>query len=499
MKKVFLILLFVPIFSTAQNWHSVPVGQHNIYRVSVTGPDSMWDGYVRNIYIDSVINNTNGTQFNFYKSQRRNELEIIDTANGPSWLGRSVFRESNGDEYFLNKYLDTVRIKTRANLNESWIVTFDTAGIKHYEATVIGLDTMTIDGVLDSIKKIDVQAYIGSNATASIYNTYQIVLSKANGFYQTIDFYGFPEYENASIETSQWDSASEAYPILPYIHTRLDSSLINRNYNSLDLSWRYQAGNEILIETGRQGFQAEDYTYDSIISVMTLHPDTFIVNSKRVEITYNPPTMGNPPVQVFTSNIIVDTVYRDNGNKKLKDKIFEDRVFGLLQGFYAWHWTFIDSFCQDKIIVRDTFGGLSPLSGSQREQDWYYEGAGIFLKDFFSTNGAVINHIAPRLIYYNFNGCKYGTYFPLWPQNTNNLSNKNNLFKIYPNPISGILHIDSEHEWQKVEIISLQGKIVKSFLYKERKAMDIASLTNGLYILKVSTPSGNFIYKILKE
>ena len=57
------------------------------------------------MYVESVVINFGSTQYNFYKSLRKDENELLDSTWGPTWLGRFSVRENTGDELFLNKYL----------------------------------------------------------------------------------------------------------------------------------------------------------------------------------------------------------------------------------------------------------------------------------------------------------------------------------------------------------------------------------------------------------
>lgn len=73
--------------------------------------------------------------------------------------------------------------------------------------------------------------------------------------------------------------------------------------------------------------------------------------------------------------------------------------------------------------------------------------------------------------------------------------------KIYPNPVSGILHISSEHYFEKgteVEIINTLGQTVLKLNYSDE--IDVSSLSQGCYTMKIiSADKRQFHSKFLKD
>ncbi|MGM0613900.1 MAG: T9SS type A sorting domain-containing protein, partial [Bacteroidota bacterium] len=68
--------------------------------------------------------------------------------------------------------------------------------------------------------------------------------------------------------------------------------------------------------------------------------------------------------------------------------------------------------------------------------------------------------------------------------------------EIYPNPTSGVLHIDSDG-FQLARLYSLDGRMM---IESRENIVDLSSLCKGVYLLKVTT-SENVIFtsKIIKE
>jgi len=72
--------------------------------------------------------------------------------------------------------------------------------------------------------------------------------------------------------------------------------------------------------------------------------------------------------------------------------------------------------------------------------------------------------------------------------------------KIYPNPTSGMLKIESSGlRVENVIIYDVFGKIQKIENWKTEKAIDISHLPTGVYFVKISTEAGEVVRKVLKE
>lgn len=69
--------------------------------------------------------------------------------------------------------------------------------------------------------------------------------------------------------------------------------------------------------------------------------------------------------------------------------------------------------------------------------------------------------------------------------------------KIYPNPTSDIVRIESNEIITQAELYNLQGQIIKSEFSNNN--IDMRNVATGLYILKLKTKEGSVTFKILKE
>jgi len=106
----------------------------------------------------------------------------------PSYLGYQVIIKNDGYNLLFNQYNDTIKIKTNAQLGESWQA-FDIPDLRPITATVIEHETMEYLGRIDSVKTIQFKV-INGNLAHYLLNTIQI--SKHFGLVNFIDLRDFP-------------------------------------------------------------------------------------------------------------------------------------------------------------------------------------------------------------------------------------------------------------------------------------------------------------------
>ncbi|MBI2279642.1 MAG: T9SS type A sorting domain-containing protein [Bacteroidetes bacterium] len=74
----------------------------------------------------------------------------------------------------------------------------------------------------------------------------------------------------------------------------------------------------------------------------------------------------------------------------------------------------------------------------------------------------------------------------------------NTLVRIYPNPTSTLLTIDTELVIKEVVVIDIAGQIIKSVVPKANK-IDVSNLSNGIYFIKVVGEEQTIIQKFVKQ
>lgn len=71
---------------------------------------------------------------------------------------------------------------------------------------------------------------------------------------------------------------------------------------------------------------------------------------------------------------------------------------------------------------------------------------------------------------------------------------------VYPNPTTGILHIEfNQQNIFSVQIINLQGQTVKKETLKDNAGLDISALPDGFYVVKIDGDKSSSVIKVLKQ
>jgi YbbR domain-containing protein len=68
---------------------------------------------------------------------------------------------------------------------------------------------------------------------------------------------------------------------------------------------------------------------------------------------------------------------------------------------------------------------------------------------------------------------------------------------LYPNPTSGLLHIDSDQAVEKIEVYDLLGREV--IASGSETQVDLSTLSSGVYLVKVHVENEVHVRKVLKE
>lgn len=82
----------------------------------------------------------------------------------------------------------------------------------------------------------------------------------------------------------------------------------------------------------------------------------------------------------------------------------------------------------------------------------------------------------------------------------NDLVKKDSNLKIYPNPVSDILNIDSASKIKSVKIYDLSGKnVLTEVIDTNKPAINVSSLSSGTYLITAETETGLQSSKIIKK
>ncbi|MEI8280204.1 MAG: T9SS type A sorting domain-containing protein [Bacteroidota bacterium] len=463
--------------------------------------------YLRGIRIDSTT--VQGSNFFYYPfhTQRFAGSQLTNINNG-SWLGYSVIQLSDGTFLFDNMWGDTVIIKTQASVGSTWTFYNDTSS-RNYIATVTAVDTMTVLGNIDSIKKITISAYNGSTAAPSdAVNNFQLILSKNYGFVQIFDLFTFPyrrpdtsfyqtglDYHLDTVCRGVWPAGpnynNSIFKIIDYkVPTFLDMF----NYNIGDIFETEYSYN--INDNNQTTFTSDMYIVDTIVGKTIVDPYHTHYDTKRgmnrteTHILYN----GiNYPTIIKNYYMYFGPIGYDVDTSQLAhtDKIPEE--YGL-----------------DSLIYynpKDTSNGYTGLLyyltmyPNPNYIEWcptqYNFKAGSYpinMQNCATSFNATFPYDEPYDTILRFtviNGVASGNYIPLNPRlGVNDI--KENEFKLYPNPANEIIHIQfNKQENCTVSIINMMGQALLSEQCNgPSTTIPISDIPTGIYDVRIQIDNG---------
>ncbi|MDC1370957.1 T9SS type A sorting domain-containing protein [Flavobacteriales bacterium] len=78
----------------------------------------------------------------------------------------------------------------------------------------------------------------------------------------------------------------------------------------------------------------------------------------------------------------------------------------------------------------------------------------------------------------------------------NTLTEKQQEFKVFPNPFTSLITVNSDVEIEQLELISLSGKTVA---ISANSSIEINELPSGIYLLRISTEKSVYVKKVVKK
>ncbi|HOZ52334.1 MAG TPA: T9SS type A sorting domain-containing protein [Chitinophagaceae bacterium] len=528
MKKYVLLFLLVFSYSLcfSQNWKGISNSDTTFFIAATLPADSEWNGLLRCVWVESSSIIGSDSLFSFNRSIRESSTLCADT-NADSWLGTSMIRTVNGIEYYNNSVGDSLEFHTWSNLSDTWKVISDSNGIDFY-ATVTNVYTTTIDGTLDSIKEMNLQAWQGATMIANYYNNMVIKLSKEHGFISIMQLEIFPYRTWAD-----YYDVAFLHPALPYLHSRIGNS-INIDFNHIDLTTKYSPGNEWIYEYS-QGYGEYDNmplspewfgtittNHDSIINANLLSPTAIEYTFQRKQNILDKVNSYNTSTGLFTQSIgtansisiITDTAYQSATSNYIHAKYCGD-LFTLYNTLSVkpYHY-FVDTVCSFLRLRSDS--AQMPLwqrIGSCW-QKWlpissytYYRTSQIadmgFQEGYIRSLGVMYQltfNSSSKLHYLKTNTCTYLNKFNVLALNTSSNELTNELVKIYPNPAQDEINIllnDMSNSILSATVFDMSGATVLQTKSSSTQ-IDIHTLKSGIYFIELKTMKGKLISKIVK-
>jgi hypothetical protein len=501
MKKILSILLILISYNSfAQNYDCLQPGVKHFFTNS--------NGYLRGIRIDSVKTYADSTIYFPYHTPRGRfyfTTGVTDTSMG-SWLGKRVMRQNDGTFLFDNIWNDTVIIKTQAHTGDSWVMYNDTT--KHYcQAAVIAEDTMTILGVVDSVKKILITARdpLGIVATDPL-DSLELILSKNNGFVSVIDLYTFPYHAPDSAFAHNND----------YFLDRVsDGSKVHAKYNIFNLinfSWptQTQLYNWNVGDVYQKRFCRSRYSeyencrypgsviFDSVTS-KTVFPDhvAYTTAGWRVYQKFN---FRNDPYNYYeyaselTSRsfsvpnaVLFDTslLPEEHRQKNIFYYHPSDTSFCMQSEQYETYPSDIDATGHTPTFS-EGMGG--PYIKYKKEID-------VVLDYSIGTAELTDLILSNLLVYYTHNGITCGSYISHTALAIDQVNKSMEAISVFPNPATDKITIIAADKIRSVTISNLLGQNMSNTEHNSSKVqVSVSGLPAGIYFMKINgTDSKRFI------
>jgi len=502
MKKTLLVLLLLSrALSYAQNYQCI---QSSVKPYFIND-----NGYLRGIRIDSTITVSDTTIYYPYHTPRGVYMlpgvysDTLD-AQGGSWVGKAITQV--GDSLFLfdNINGNTITIRGNGTIGDNWIFYRDTS-THYYLATMTGMDTMTVSGVIDSVKKILITAWDTSGmAITDPADSFEIILSKNNGFISVFDLYTFPYHQPNAVYVEGLDyylnqTVSTYYN--PYSDYTLDyyTGLNKHTQIFRRTSFSNPTPQELNVWNVGDVYQ---YVYFSPYYFAHSVPDDIFIDTITAKIVgvNNTEFDYNSGVEMLNSGLYATTghisySFSDSTGVFVYDttKVFNDTLMPeeIGQSNFYFYIPNDTTYCmQSPAYIKAYSNGLnynifySAIAGTSavniHKMNLGLVHTGIVNSDDFLMIGD------NSLVYYNRSGVICDS-VEIPPASVANLSLSSNTVSLSPNPATSYIDVSSSEKIERVSILNLLGQCVYNGQFNTDKAtIDINSLPNGMYIMNVN-------------
>jgi len=406
----------------------------------------------------------------------------LDT-NGGSWLGKQITVRPDGTNLFDTYWGDTVFINTSAVVGTSWIFYNDTS-VRYYQATIVGDDTMTVLGVLDSIKTITLTAYDaqGVNVSDMAHNK-QIVFSKDHGLVRTFSLYMFPFHPpHLQAYTHNQDF------LLDRVETSFGSlnsfELVDYHHPTAVEIFDFNVG-DVFEFSGYNG-QLPYYRLDSIKTKNIISPTqvSYIMTRTTSDYYYGPPM----PYWTYSHDTITFSAY---ATPNIGSRMPEE--------WYAGRFISYDPDDSSSCVKSYKYGYLpSYVYGDGRVNTFepcdesYVFKAGFGRVNFMycaDPSPGASGNIVENLVFSVKNGVPCGNFHPIINSIDDEMQVSAGL-SVYPMPASDVLHVVYSGSYL-FRLSDLVGKVVASGAAKNMADIPVNILPNGFYMLHVVDKSNN--------
>ena len=388
---------------------------------------------------------------------------------GGGWAGKKIVFDK-GWNYFFNANNDTLKIKTDAVLDESWIL-YERDNTK-ITATVTCWDTASVLGVIDSVKTITLHVFDPTmkpmphaleNATFSI--------SKQYGFTKALNFTYFPEQSFTSISAE----AMEFCLI----------GLTNPELGAQNLKWMevfdFQEGDEFHYLEFTTNLPMLGSTQELLYSIRILRRNTFpdfirYIREIRMIRKYQQNVAGEvvSTYSQYQDSILIQpnpAFEADPGIPVFVPEQPAFMIYGHLNTGLSDVYYFYENGCWRKSMLIDD------VCTSVR----YALGRGVVWE---SSGCWISSQYTKEQVYYKKGAVTWGT--PLVITQTNQVNNESGI-QVYPTLASESVTVELNKPVScTFQLMNAQGKIVlQNKLEQPTNVITIGSLPDGIYFYRL--------------
>lgn len=416
-----------------------------------------------------------------------NNEESCCSPISPNWMGLKVIVLDNGTDLIICHENDTVSIITSAQIDQKWEL-FRFSNGNFIEAILTSIDSITFNGISDSVKIIEVSLHNSEGVVVESYiNNFQLILSKSHGFLNALNFRDIPNFPDISVFNLRLEffdenrinrlTTGEVYDYqvgdefherdiydgeYPYPYPKHIYKVLDKKISTDQDTISYK------IEHRSWGFSNSEYYFkiDTLINKYYDLDNNVIFSS--LDTTYQFVDFLFPKEPIYTtdsSKIISYSINRDYNERQVVH-------------------------LENKPYIRKEYG-RNCYSGVYIEADYqvteFIEGCGVYQQAYLQSIGTVNCYPCQEMVYYKKGEEVWGT--PLDDPEYTTLHSAPDLIKVYPNPNNGTFSINTDLQYFNLMIIDALGRIIYKQDYDNKNLISISLInTNpGIYIIMLNS------------
>jgi len=479
-----LAMLFSTISATAQNFSAFERNKCYFYQQN---------SIIFGVKSDSVgILPTGDTVCRFFTmfwedpSSTQNCLDLY----GGTLFGKKAILTADSSMIFITKTSDSVVLKPRTAVGDSWIAYRWPNQDLMIKATVSSQGQQNVLGIMDEVKTIvfTVQNSASQVVTSNPINGKVLSLSQNFGLLNTFDFYHFPN------DVSLY-SLVEVTPVADYRKMVIKRIFDFNVGDEFHITYKnvYSINANYQIVNGQ-----EKITMQKVVSKTTYTPDTAITYSfERCSVGYNYVNLIKDTVNFF------DTISITYSYNNFADSVLFQMPMQSFPVVNNWYdelilKQFVSNSIRtysyqdrvDVMLVDTCWSNLcaDPAPGTTT----YLEGLGG--PYFHQMGGWGVPSINHKLVYYQKGETTWGT--PIAPNclslinDVQAMTSPKSGINIYPNPAMSKIFVDLQNVDfgnATLEIYSLEGKLLlkQAVATNSVSEIDLQSLPSGMFVLKI--------------